>query len=858
MDSAGNPIPGTSGAGATSAAAPTAADGGGVTDGGGNSDGHDAWADATEDGDAGRLTTRSSSYSRADATAGSPSTPNAGKKGKGGGKKSVKDPVLAEKQKDAVETWAAEVAAAMQRAAVLVGDPNAAAPALDAAVTELVQMGARGVALETEAMSSRGRRNMELLRDRRKAELEASLGILRSRRAGGGPPALAAPGGGGSAAGTTGGTAGGPTVAAAAPLATAGAGAAPVEDPFIARLRSLSESAAYGPGFGFGRGRGGAVAGGAGGSSTGGGTTTPVGGTPSWVAAAAGPGVAAGGAAAGGAASAAASGDTGGSPWGGVGGTAVVNAVGGEAGAGSSAWDPLGFNHYAPNLDHHRPEFWLEFPPPWNVVPKKVDDLKPGDVFKITVANLPKFTGNPEEYVPWRGAFLPCVHATPIDISLKIMTLMGTLIPRTAQLREIRTSFTGNAPGYRATISLLERTFGGAHNLLVSRQQALLSIPQLREGNFAGLETLHIRLGTFLMEWGGGAGGGEASSLAFFHILMGKLEANFARKFEGWAQQQGRRADLSSLHAWAGKQLEVHRRVETYSRQLLNLGGMSSSRGGLMGGVGHPSAPPPRWPYGGAGGRPAGRGAPPPGAGGSGGAPLGAQHTPWTHLYEQEEGGWHEVEEDFGGEEGGEGHYLHGGGENPAAPSCGLCQGEHLLGRCPKFRGMTPQERRDWLAEQGRCYSCFQRGHNIRNCRLQYRCKKCGDPHNTALHGSRRRNSAPAGGEAPGAHLYAGGGGDVEGAEWEEEHVFHHRQGGRESVSLRTVGLWLGNPRSGREEYVTALLDDGSTGSVLVSDELARALQLTGHLMRTVTEGVGGKLTTAESLMSTVRVRSQD
>ena len=826
-----NPTPGTSGTqnqasttasttagGPPDPTPPAAATGAAATDGG-NSDSGDAWADATEDsGSDLRLNTRSSSYTRTPGNTG-------GGKGKGRGKKS-KDPVLADRQKDALETWAANAAMAMQRAAVVVGDVGASPMALDAAVAELVGIGSLGVSLDLSSMSVRARNSLEQLRERRKAELEASLGILRRRRAGEAPPAVVSgvdpvSGGAASGGGGTGGG-GGSTVAGGDGSAASGGGGV-VEDPTTVRLRSLSESAAVGPGLGLGlgRGRGGGLLG----AGSGGGGAAVVA-----------PGGSSGG----------------GSSWGG--GTAGQPAASG-GNATAVGWPMFSGNLFSSNLDPSRPEYWLEFPYPWNVVPPKATDLKPGDVMKITVAHLPKFHGPPEEYAQWRQAFLPCVHSTPIDISLKIMTLMGTLVPQTAQLREIRANFIGNGPGYRATIALLEKTFGGAHNLLVSRQQSLLAVPHLKEGNFAGLEVLHIRLGTFLLEWGGTmGGGGEVNSLAFFHLLMGKLEANFARKFVDWAQQHGTPTDLRSLHAWAGEQLEVHRRVESYSRQLWNLGGMGRGAPPVGG----------RVPYQGGGKWGGGRSPFTQGQAGpsSGAGPMGAQYKPNTYLYEQGEDGWHEVEEDFGGEAA-EGHFLHDGGGGQPPSACGLCGEGHPVGRCPQFRKKTPQERREWLAEQGRCYSCFQPGHNIRTCRLQYRCKKCGDLHNTALHGSRRTGPPvprPAGaGAASGTNLYVGEGGeDWEGADWVEEQTFLHRPNGREAVSLRTIGLWLGNPRGGREEYVTALLDDGSTGSVLVSDELASALQLTGHVMRTATEGVGGKLTLGESLMSTVRIRSQD
>ncbi len=525
--------------------------------------------------------------------------------------------------------------------------------------------------------------------------------------------------------------------------------------------------------------------------------------------------------------------------------------------AGSPTWG-TGRNPYLVSNSAQSEEYWLSFPFPWNVVPVRNTDLKPGDVMKITAAALPKFGGAAEDYIPWRSAFLPCVHITPLDLSLKVMLLMGTLEARTVRMREIKGSFVGNEVDYRNVISLLEDTFGGEHNLLVARQQSLLAVPQLREGNYDGLELLHIRLGTFLMEWGNTVGHrSEVDSLAFFHILMRKLSPAYARKFEDWLRGRPELVrGLKALHEWVGEQLADHRQVASYghSQQQQFPVGNDYRHQPDMGGGNYQ-------------GRQMGRGARPARGGGAGGHPGGS--FPWggrppaqQHLYgDDEEGeGWYEVEEDFGGEEeDGEQHYFGQGGKPPAQkPVCGYCTEEHLLGRCPKFRELPAQGKRDWLASQGRCYSCFQKGHNLRTCPRPYKCKKCGDGHNTALHGTRRSTpagGAPAGGEP---HLFQGEG-DPEGAQEMDDYVFHmqgSRRGGK--VSLRTIGVWLGNPRSGKEEYVNALLDDGSTGSMLLSEELATALGLTGHVARVAVEGVGGKVTSRNSLLTTVRVRSRD
>ena len=518
-------------------------------------------------------------------------------------------------------------------------------------------------------------------------------------------------------------------------------------------------------------------------------------------------------------------------------------------------------NPYVPSICRLPASYWHGFPYPWNVQPQRAADLKPGDILKITAAALPKFGGYKEEYVPWRSAFIPCVHVSPIDISLKIMLFMGTMEGRTFRMKEFKKNFVCTPGGYRTGITYLENTFGGEDNLLMTLQQALMNLPLLREGDFVTLELLHIRLSTFLIEWGVSMGGGvEAESLAFFHVLMAKIDPPFSRKYMDWLRRHGERKGLQSLHDWAGEQLEDHRSVETYAR--CGWGRETSARR---------LPPPPR-----AGARP-----PPPWRPGG---HLDRIPRPQPQQVLVGATAWEEVEEDFG-EETREEHLLLGRERDQAQRrGCPLCQDAHGLGRCEQFRKMTPQERRDYLAQQRRCYTCFQPGHNVQNCKLRLTCTKCGRGHHILLHGA-QWDRLGGGRAAPSAAAGAGGASSqrerallADAGEEEEaaaappsspddddeedaaEAVFYGFKSaqGRSRVSLRTVGLWVGHASSGKEEYVTALLDDGCTSSALVGEELASKLKLTGRLANVVTEGVGGATIEGTSLFTQIRIRSYD
>ncbi len=467
------------------------------------------------------------------------------------------------------------------------------------------------------------------------------------------------------------------------------------------------------------------------------------------------------------------------------------------------SWQGLDGNPYTPNKCNLKPQFWEQFPFPWNVQPQKAGALAT-EIFRIGSANLPKLRGYEGEYTSWRSAFIPTVHTSCIDVGLKVLILLGTIDPKTSQMEEIKSNIVCNSRGYRNAITLIEKTFGGEDNLLITRQRSLMALPLIKEGDYATLELLHIRLGTFLIEWGGAEGDGvEVDSLSFFHVLMSKVDPPFARKYADWVHQSGDKRGLQSLHDWAEEQLEDHRFVKTFtdtswSRPSSQAPQRTSAGGG-------------RW---------------------RGGGQKGSFGRHFKHEGITEEG-------------------RSMGGAHGTPRSCPMCEDKHQLSRCPQFRESTAGQRKEFLTRQRRCYACFQEGHNANNCRLGYKCHTCGERHHTMLHEAR-----PRGGQRQ--RVLFEDERDVEGAGDTLGFHYKHQDGRKERISLRTVGVWVSRVGSNKEEYVNALLDDGSTSSALVGEEVARKLKLKGHLIRTTTEGVGGKITEAETLISKIKIRSAD
>ncbi|XP_046548986.1 uncharacterized protein LOC124258962 [Haliotis rubra] len=66
--------------------------------------------------------------------------------------------------------------------------------------------------------------------------------------------------------------------------------------------------------------------------------------------------------------------------------------------------------------------------------------------------------------------------------------------------------------------------------------------------------------------------------------------------------------------------------------------------------------------------------------------------------------------------------------------SCFHCKQSHDLDDCKLFLQKTLSERREYLKESNRCYSCYGLNHISKGCMKKRTCKHCGKRHPTALH----------------------------------------------------------------------------------------------------------------------------
>ncbi len=198
-------------------------------------------------------------------------------------------------------------------------------------------------------------------------------------------------------------------------------------------------------------------------------------------------------------------------------------------------------------------DFYFDLPFPWNALPRR-DITSAVEVFKVAAVSLPKFNGTHSAYSSWRNCFIPCVHLTDIDVSHKCLMLRSSMEVKTARMREFVDGIVSNEDGYREAILKLEDRYGGDEALLLARQEALLAVPELKEGEYRTVELLHSRLNTFLVEWAGvnGTEMDETESLAFYTLIMSKVEPTYMLRYLDWLRLNQLQKGLHSLHDWCG------------------------------------------------------------------------------------------------------------------------------------------------------------------------------------------------------------------------------------------------------------------------------------------------------------------
>ncbi|XP_073845119.1 uncharacterized protein [Musca autumnalis] len=68
--------------------------------------------------------------------------------------------------------------------------------------------------------------------------------------------------------------------------------------------------------------------------------------------------------------------------------------------------------------------------------------------------------------------------------------------------------------------------------------------------------------------------------------------------------------------------------------------------------------------------------------------------------------------------------------------ACGLCQDDHAIQTCPRFREMSAYRRYETVERRGYCRNCLARSHLAPDCTSLTACRRCDYRHHTMLHGA--------------------------------------------------------------------------------------------------------------------------
>ncbi len=438
--------------------------------------------------------------------------------------------------------------------------------------------------------------------------------------------------------------------------------------------------------------------------------------------------------------------------------------------------------------------FYLSLAPPWNILPDTT--LPPVSEFKRLEGLAHKFDGHYESYVPWRNIFLYTVHQANAPISWKAQALIRNLDSKSARLRDIIGGLDATPDAYAVAIQRLEQIYGHPLGILGHRSGELDRIHFVREGDLALLRRLETKLADYLRELDKLNRPQDMFTEKLFEDLFSKLDKNLGQQYLRWHEDHNAhvRHNAVALATWLKGEVarqETAARVMAYRRE----GRRRSeerrqptrayiTRRSRSSAASISSA--------------------------EDGAPPGEGDPPGERAYTT--------------------------GDTPKASGCPMCDEDHRLVKCDRFRACSPEERRNHLRKWRACYSCLEPGHAIRECKKGNKCSRCDKNHHTLLHDSKPSKEL----RKPSQRAYTTRRESDHGSDSEVvEGAFKAAVSEKSKVSLFTLPLTCSNPESGTTIDVNGLVDNAST-SAFISKEAADLLGLKGRPCMTTLTGFNG------------------
>ncbi len=423
------------------------------------------------------------------------------------------------------------------------------------------------------------------------------------------------------------------------------------------------------------------------------------------------------------------------------------------------------------------PAQWYKdnFPPPWDEPPNSESE------FISQIKNLrsvcPKFSGELADYSPWMYSFIPNVHKANTAVGYKATCLKECISSaKDPKLKELVKGMGTSREDYAHAIEHLDRWYGHPEGLLATRLQELNKVKQVRYEQLEEAEIWFLRLHKYCQTAKSMGRSADLVSTALYEENLARMDRTMRRSYLDWQSKYAPCRDLLSIMAWLNDYLaalrEASRHGQTPETTLQGVGLLARDEEDEE--------------------ETRSRRNPRPGPGG------GEARTPRL--------------------------------------MCPLCDTGHGLALCDRFRRAEPEERRKWLNDWQRCYSCLQPGHRISECSAGVKCGKCTKNHHTLVHDirlTRRRRRERV-------HFV----GEEEEEEWSDDSsvvadsCFTSRAS-KGGVSLQTAPVALINPETNAVVHLNLLMDPGATGAFL-SKKAAEEIGATGRSIRTQITGFGG------------------
>ncbi len=421
------------------------------------------------------------------------------------------------------------------------------------------------------------------------------------------------------------------------------------------------------------------------------------------------------------------------------------------------------------------PAEWYQnnFPYPWDEPPNAEAEFI--TQIKRLRSVCPKFSGELPDYAPWAHSFLANVHRANATVGFKATCLKECIDgTKDTKLRELVKGMGTSRDDYAQAIEHLDRWYGHPEGLLAARLQELHRVPTVHFEHLEEAEIWFLRLQHYCRTAKSMGRTADLVATALYEENLGRMDKTLRRSYLEWQKRYAPCRDILSIMAWLDEYLAGLREASRPGEKKSAQVGFFANED-RNGATAAPSRREPR------------AAAPPVGS------------TPRI--------------------------------------LCPLCDASHGLAMCDRFKKSDPEEKRKWLNDWQRCYSCLQPGHRINECSAGIKCGKCTKNHHTLVHEvrfQRRRRRE----RIHFSHEEEDDGAWSDASSVVADACFTS-QAAKKGVSLQTAPVSLFNPDTRRRVELNLLMDPGATGAFL-SKQAAEELGATGHTLRTEITGFGG------------------